>query len=629
MIKRISKRSVESKIKKAFYNAADDIGENALNSAMLSLSDAPGIGKEKVRAMTGRKTHTSIFKIVAIAATLILILSITVTATGLSGLSSKDDAISAAINYMIINETDAAQKDALSNALFFGNVYLDGISDGTAKIGLSEGRLVYYVSFYAVGYKYNCIVDAKTLVVFDGDKSYEPDYVPKNKWTPKRNNPVSDSKNQRFDNHKINRQSAQNIFTSNFGLYQELIVNKDDRSDRGVVITETEDGGYYANRRCDGYSYSCNIDSETGEVSNANVAAIENYKGEAVLHEKIEGLMTIEEAAQFAVEISNAEKIKDFHTPYLAIFDGSYLYYCTTVTTDGLECDVTFDGMTGEVIINFEHISNEAADKLATEAIGKEKIETGKVMRNSYGCAKDSEENVTGVDEYHVEFVHDVFGTQYLVILDAHTGEVLKIVSYDIPAETDATADSKEDLKALPDGAEGAIPKSEAIAIALEYSGLTISNTFDAPEAILVDKDGVMTYIVEWETFWRNHFEDIASGTTIFRCEIDAVSGEVITSTPEVIRQDIEAESEKGSYIGKKAAEDALIEDLMISKDSLKIISIEIEEYCASSTKETVELRAAYAISFDRNRLDSDHEEAYIDALSGEVVAYRVWVAAR
>lgn len=623
MSKKIGKRAVESKIKSAFYNASDDIDSRILRSAMLSLSDAPSIGKDKVRVMTERKNHTSIFKTVAIAAAIILILSITVTATSLSGLSSRDDALSAAITYMVQNETDAVQKNALADAVFFGDVSFEGISDGIAKLGLSEGRLVYYVSFYAAGYKYNCTIDAKSLVVFEGSKSYEPDYVPKNKWTPKRNNSLVNSKDQTANQHKISQKNAENIFTDNFGLHYAFIVNRADRNDRGVIITDIGDGQYYAARKCDGYSYSCNIDCETGEVSNSNVVPIENYKGEAVLHEKIEGLMTIEEATKLAIDISNAEKER-FPAYLYKDDDGDYFYTLVTVTSEGLECDIRINGITGEVIENFEHINSEVAGKIAVEKIGEEKVRN--YQGGHYAYSADSEWNITGVDEYHVELTNPgTEGTEYHVILDAHTGEVLSLTSREASSKPDMESepDMEKKYKEITNKVEGVISKSTAVAIALENSGLTIKETTNgAPKAVLVDRDGSMVYIVKWQT----HF---GGGTPFTYCEcvIDGLSGEIISSTPEVIRPDIEAESSNGSYIGKKAAEDALVEDLMQDSKSVTIISNNIEQYCVSASMESVEFRAAYVISFDRNRVGADHEVAYVDALSGEVLNYQIWVS--
>lgn len=651
MSKKIGKRAIESRIKSAFYNVSDDIDNRILRSAMLSLSDSPSIEKDKVRVMTKRKNHTSILKSVAIAAAMMLILSITVTAASLSGLASKEDAFSAAISYTIKNETDAALREELSfAAAILGDVYLEGISEGRASLGLSEGRLVYNVYFYAVGYKFYCTVDAKSLVVLDSSKTYAPDYVPKNNSTLKalkKNQSKGNAENQSSNQHNISQRSAKNIFTDNFGLHSSLIVNMNDKTDRGVIITETNDGKYYVTRRCDGYSYSCNIDCETGEITDANVAALENYKGEAVLHEKIEGLIGIEEATKLAIEISNADAEKtwfpaelfniSYFSPGAFDIDVDYMYYITTVISEERVCDMIINAVTGEAISKDEKISTEFAHDIAMKELGitlgeefgpldsrEERGYGGKDTGGRISYYAGDEENISGVDEYQFRFYRRTLGIINDIIIDMHTGEVLDVKTYDIASGDNVENEDDEISEAV----DGLISKPTAIAIALENSGLTINDTSNgAPSIVLSEQQGRIVYIVKWKTLWKTLFDITeTSRSSNFECVVDGISGEVISSTPEVIRPNIEAESSKGSYIGKKAAEDVLIEDVMLDRESVNIISNDIEQYCVSASEEAVEFRAVYAINFDRKRVGADHETAYVDALSGEVLNYQIWV---
>lgn len=613
MQSRNTKREIEAKIKSAFYSASDDADIKILRSAILSLSDAPSIGKDSVRDMTTRRNHTSLFKYLAIAAAIIAVLSITVTATSLSGLESKDDAIRAAVSYMVNNEKDEALRDALSFAALTGEVSLDEITESTAKLGLSDGRLVYNVSFYAAGYKCSCTVDAKSLVVLDGSKSYEPDYVPKNETIAKKSSNKDAAQKKPSVQHKVTQRDAERIFIENFGLYHSLIVNTSDRGDMENVITETDDGKYCVTRRCDGYFYSCNIDWDTGELTNANVTALENYEGEAVLHEKIEGLIGIERADQLALELTNAEKIL-FSADLFKDDKGEYFYIVQTVISDERHSSVSINAKTGELISKTaEYLPIEMASKLAFEAAGID-TEQYHFVGGSKGDTVYAymDKNISGVDEYQFEITDESAGARYDVIIDMYSGEVLSVKSYDIDFKGEKEESSDENV-------EGAIGKSAATAIALENSGMTIKDsTNGAPKAALSKADGKSVYTVKWQSVLGGQIID-------FECLVDAISGEVVSSAPLIIRPDIEAESAKGSYIGKKAAEEALIKDLMIDKDSMVIISSEIEKYCLKASNEQVEFIAAYAISFDRRRVDAAYEVAYVDAITGEVLGYKTW----
>lgn len=326
----MSYKSIEKRIENAFSKTVPDVLESVRERCGEQYIPETNVKRAKKRLSTS-------FKIVAVAAALIVLLTGTVTAINMTGLITDYDAIGYAMTYAV-NHADTEQEGTdLGNYILSGLCYDTTSTEQTLTVGLFGLRSVYNVCFRATGYVYNISVDAKTGVVLSCEKDVDPDWE-QHLETPA-DTPVSDGgdrfimlkegENQNFAavEGDIDDNGAFMIAEDIFGL--DLAGRYYGCGD-GITAECAADRSndtlqYLIWQRHGGYVYEARIDSVTGEVIESYVTPDPKFEGERHLHTKREEFIGTFAAYNIAKETAKSVFGED---------GVGFISYCTTFLAD-------------------------------------------------------------------------------------------------------------------------------------------------------------------------------------------------------------------------------------------------------------------------------------------------------
>lgn len=223
----------------------------------------------------------SIKKIAAIAAAVIVILTVTVSATAFTGLIGKEKAFEAARAYVIRNTDERGKVSTWT--LFLENLEYDtSVEETEVKLGLTAGlRSVYKVEFKIAGYAYDITVDAKTGTVLDWSQEIDEG------WEEHLEEVEFRGPADGIWEPEIGSMDAMNIARDYFGLYNTGYIGcgVNGESASGEPNFKTEPYSIHVDHEHGGYIYSCDVNGTTGEVMNAEITEDESYSGERHQHE--------------------------------------------------------------------------------------------------------------------------------------------------------------------------------------------------------------------------------------------------------------------------------------------------------------------------------------------------------
>lgn len=601
---------IERRIKNAFSNAVP----NVLDSVLEKCAEEKGQVTEMTNTtnITEIKRRRPILKIAALAAAAVALLTVTVTAAiSLNGLQSEEDAKIAVLNYMVMNCEDEDDADDLIALILSG---MD--CDSTAELAFSGARAVYKMRTTVGGYIISSTVDAKTLVVLDSKMEYDDELMVK-ALEQQRAKPKVDSEGNPYPEYPSYLASLQPkyILRDHYGLYYSEIVDKK----RYIIeYCNYADNGkdYDVAVDADGYRYELTLDGETLEVLDGSVTELENYEGERVLHEKVDGYISMVDAVKIVGEDMGIDLWKEAadesgdtllkslgvqhmeDVPWVKDYEG--LIANVVVYYGNYTYEYNLNAVNGEVLNMDRRLNSDIVMDKCAEYFG---VRSNKLMsfRVSYGVPN---EEATAV----ARFTLKTDGVAYKVTFDNETCEILSV-------EKDNQSE-KEDLgfrniyTLSTEAPEGMISEAEAAAIALEHFEKNITQ---AREYFRFTFDGTV-YHISWGQYT---FSNLDFPVINYTCDVDAKTGAIVKSTPALNHADL---SDTSGFIGKEKATE-LAKQCDENGDAVieKITGVELGEMCVSASDSELTYTAVYQVHFDYKGKEDQIWFYAVDAVTGEV----------
>ncbi len=545
------------------------------------------------------------FRTLLIAAALIAALAVTVTAVSLSGLIDPDSALAQAKTYIVSNETDPGLKAELSEAIIGGMVYDESFGVGEADLGLKNGRIVYSISFNTCGYCYDIVMDAKTGVVYSVDRETDADWEEIYPELAKKRDDMLESQEaeqQRQEqemrreideapDYTLIRSRFNEYFGLNFFTETDLEPNPETRT---AVCT----------KKVDGYIYTATVSYDGSVISDPSVVEDPGFTGERVLHEKIEGIISYDEADRLAEE-AVIEKYPDVSGGLLKNFNIT-CYYDSNSSAE-------YDEPVIIVIFKYYEDPDSKAESFGEDAQISVLLDpvTGEAQRitRTYGldAQKAKAAEYLGADGNTMSFTGGNSGGEYTfenkdtgkgirIILDPETLELISKEEYDC---TKDSGDERIPNRTLSGSApDGLISEAAAAAVALDNSGLTTKDV----AGLTCELDGEV-----YKISFRFGYKDYPATTDLIvnTYEIDARTGEILSS--DAITPD--------SYIGEEEAI-RLAREILAEHTGR---SEAVENYTASAELVHWNCSDRYTVRFD----DGGEEAATVtvDAIAGNEIS--------
>lgn len=312
-----------------------------------------------------RHVVMNIKKIAAIAAAVVVILTVTVSATAFTGLIGKEKAFEAARAYVIRN-TDEKGKVSTWTLFLEGLEYDTSVEETDVKLGLTAGfRTVYNVKFKIAGYAYNITVDAKTGVVLDWSQEIDEG------WEEHLEEVEFRGPADGIWEHEVGGMDAINIATDYFGLYNTGYIGCGVNGGSAGTSPnfDTEPYSIHVDYEHGGYIYYCDINGTTGEVMKAEIAEDMSYSGERHQHEPNHDLIGLYRAVvivrealgisredtvsyyTIGVRYEPAEATLEYEGEILPIYNGYGTdVYIVTINQHLTQANIAVDAYTGEII---------------------------------------------------------------------------------------------------------------------------------------------------------------------------------------------------------------------------------------------------------------------------------------
>ena len=459
-------REIELKLKAAFTKTVPAFPKTVLSQC----SERKGADTDmKTKGHLGRA-----FKIILIAAALILILAATVSAITITNLIDPGLAIQQAVNHVVRTETDSRLHEELSEAVADGLTYDESLGTGEADLGLREGRIVYTVSFKTCGYEYKVVMDAKTGVVYSVAREEDEE------WEEKLPDVKADAEEWLAELNERQKQQAEEVsrmvgeapdysfirsrFDEHFGLPlsdSHFEAHDDYKTRNAACSIKTE-----------GYIYTATINCDTGEVLEDCVAVDPDYEGERVLHEKIGGIISFDEAdrlAEQAVLSAYPEAaegtLQNKNVTNLLAGEENGEYQIVSSFTFFANTDESED-IAGDFIFT---VKLRAADGTAVDVARSYGLETIRAKAREY-CGLDDECITFGSanDSGECSFESEPLGKGVKVVIDPVTLELISKEEYEVTEYKKSYEPNGELSGEAPDGM---ISEAAAATAALEYVG--------------------------------------------------------------------------------------------------------------------------------------------------------------
>ena len=552
----MKKRELEGRICEAFYRAAPDFPEAVYGQCPCR--------KESV-IKTAEKRHIRPLRALIIAAALIVALAATVTAVSFSGLIDPETALAQAKTYIVSNETDPALKAELAEAIIGGMVYDESFGAGEADLGLKNGRIVYSISFNTCGYCYDIVMDAKTGVVYSADRAADAGWEEIYPELAKKRDDLFESQKaeqQRQEQEmqkELDEAPDYSLIRSRFNEYFGLnfFTNTDiepDPETRTAICTKSVDG----------YIYTATVSYDGSVISNPSVAEDPGFKGERILHEKVEGIISYDEADRLAEE-AVIEKYPDVSGGILKNFNVTCYYDSNSVAE--------YDEPVIIVIFKYYEDPDSEAESFEEDAqisvlLDPVTGEATKITRTyGFSVQKAKAAEYAGADGKGLSFAGGNSGGEYTfenkdagvgirVVLDPETLELISLEEYDCTKNSGDERIPNQTLSG--DAPDGLISEAAAAAVALENSGLTSRNV----SGLTCRLEGNV-YKISFLFGYMDYPKTTDLKTNTY--EIDAATGEIFgfeAVTPEDFLTEEEAAdrareiaAERGGLDGKAAAE--------------------------------------------------------------------------
>lgn len=604
---------IERRIKSAFTNAVPDVMDSVLKrcaEAKGQVTDMTNM-TNKSQIIEVKSRRRPLIRIAAVVAA-ILLLTVTVTAAvSLSGLQSVEDAKIAVLNHAVMNCGDEDDRDDLAALILSG---MD--CDSTAELAFSGVRPVYKMRTTVGGFIISSTVDAKTLVILDSKLEYEEELMER-AIEQQRSKPKVDSEGNPYPEYPSYLASLQPIYIlrDHYGLiYPELAHYK-----AGNLYTcdYADNGKDYVVVACvDGYRYELTLDGETLEELDSSVTELENFEGERVLHEKVDGYISMVDAVKIVGEeigvdlwkeaadksgdtllkslgVQHMENATLWHKDYDGFFAYVVVYY------GNYTYEYNLDAVNGEVLNMDRRLNSDIVMDKCAEYFG---VRSSKLR--AFQVSYSGSNATTAV----AKFTLKTDGVAYKVTFDNETCEILSV-------EKDNQSE-KEDLgfrniyTLSTEAPEGMISEAEAAAIALEHFE---SNITQAREYFRFTLDGTV-YRMSWgkQTFCNLDFPVIN-----YTCDVDAKTGKILKSTPTLKHADL---SDTSGFIGKEEAiELAKQHDENGNAVIEKITGVELGEMCVSASDSELTYTAVYQVHFDYKGREDQIWFYAVDAVTGEV----------
>lgn len=336
-----------------------------------------------------RSVIMNIKKIAAIAAAVIITLTVTVSATAFTGLIGKEKALGSAFTFAVSHADNVEQRDELANLIIGGYSYDESAEETEISLGLLGLRPVYNVSFKVGGYAYDMQVDAKSGVVTGCSREVDENWAEHIKTADNRIDVSSE----------LTPTEAMLIAQDWFGLYDTG--NCVEGSVASTVFERTDDE-YIINTVHGGYSYSCNIGVYTAAVTNISITEV-NSSGKRHMHEPTDEFIGLYEASRIVCKEMNVfysdDSLNTSDGHYINVgfiakvqyredrtIDSGYdtdIYMANVqVKNQPLRVTLIIDARTGEIISNSaqtsdptlapnQEVSTDAPDGLISEAVAK------------------------------------------------------------------------------------------------------------------------------------------------------------------------------------------------------------------------------------------------------------------
>ena len=412
----------------------------------------------------------NIKKIAAIAATVMVILTVTVSSAAFTGLVDKDAALGSAMEYVAQNAETQDESDLLTKYILAGEAIVELFEEKQVDLGLKNFRAVYSVSFRLGEYTYEVGVDAKTGVVISCDRWIDEWWWQKSRKDEVNVRPTEEISEflAEYDKFRdeIHVLDLYNIAVGYTGLYTkpvghnstEVCKSYDWNQNRmygfefeGLPEIYDKYSTWYFEMTHGGYKYELFIDSVTGVVLNCDITEYDEYEGERHLHEPSYEHIGPYQARQIFTEQTgidyNSEWMSfgvSFYPENRDIIDGSetienvygkdFYYVCATTQHTGEKIVCVIDAKTGEVIemnssiIERLVVSTEAPDGMISEAAAKAvALEdlgiTDRYIKMFTIELKDSESQNASYYEINITDYKDV---TYIYKVDAVSGQIIR-----------------------------------------------------------------------------------------------------------------------------------------------------------------------------------------------------------
>lgn len=573
--------------------------------------------------MTENRKRRSIVKILAIAATVVLILATTVSAVALTGLISKDEAFSSAYNHLH-NTSDPEEKDTIANLILSGMIIEESAELSEAQLGFKEGRFVYNLSFRLIDYMYYYTVDAKTGVVLDCYKEYDP----------KEEEP--DENLTRYDHEELwsyaeltapyGRVSALNIATDYFGTHPMITNGRVDS-----YVDAYEDGHYEIMFAGGGYVYTCKVDMQTGELYDDEITEDPEFTGDKFRLEHIDGVIGLNEASRIAFEDSGLKMheklfVSAYYNPVLIEVNDGHIVNISGYGFGIYEVHIT-DADNHDIPAPNYYIKADTGDIL--------KVVDGRrmyqMLNNDDGKQAYRNAEFAAIDYYglYTNMMHQgvIYGRRevgingeiiitktadgyvYQVTVDRGTFEVLDAMYWEDP--------NNDGERVLHKAVEG-IGLGKAFEIAVEAAGVDDVNTVDFISTLYLDYEYDDGLPAIFKVHFQQDHDNGKSGRTFSAVDVDALTGEVLSVSQSFYGPDGEpnqipsTEAPEG-MISEAEAQVVVLDDLGITDRDVRGFTIELKE----SEKPNERPHVYYEINFtDLNGACYIYK---VDAVSGQI----------
>lgn len=601
---------IERRIKSAFTNAVPDVMDSVLKRCAESKGQVTDMANmtNKSQIIEVKSRRRPLIRIAAVVAA-VLLLTVTVTAAvSLSGLQSVEDAKIAVLNHAVMNCGDEDDRDDLAALILSG---MD--CDSTAELAFSGVRPVYKMRTTIGGFIIDSTVDAKTLVVLDSKLEYEEELMER-AIAEQNAKPKVDSEGNPYPEYPSYLASMQPkyILRDYYGLLDTEVKKQPVQS--WCEYDESREH-YLAYTDCDGYRYVAEIDIETLEIISTTVTELEGYVGERVLHEKVDGYISMVDAVKIVGEdmgvdlwkeaadksgdtllkslgvqhMENVSWVKDYEglIAYVVVYYGNYTY------------EYNLNAVNGEVLNMDRRLNSDIVMDKCAEYFG---VRSNKLM--AFQVSYSGSNATTAV----AKFTLKTDGVAYKVTFDNETCEILS-VEKDNQSEKEYLG-FRNIYTLSTEAPKGMISEAEAAAIALEHFE---SNITQALEDFRFALDGTV-YRISWGKYT---FSNLEFPVINYTCDVDAKTGKILKSTPTLKHADL---SDTSGFIGKeKAIELAKQHDENGNAVIEKITGVELGEMCVSASDSELTYTAVYQVHFDYKGREDQIWFYAVDAVTGEV----------